>query len=143
VIVRVAVCTALLLAVTVAQTPKAQSEPPQFETASIHPADAKEFAAPSGCLTTRGLMRSNVTLKRCIIGAYGVGMDRVLGGPDWINTDRFQIIARSDQPIGDKGLMAMLQKLLADRFKLVLHRESRVGEAIVLEVAITSRDGCS
>src|ERR1700691_962511 len=133
---RLAVCAALLLAVSVPQTSRAQSQPPQFEAASIPPTDAKELDGPSGCLTTTGLMRcTNVTLKRCIVGAYGVGPDRVLGGPDWISADRFQITARSDQPVGDKGLMAMLRTLLAERFKLVLHRESRPGEAMVLEVA--------
>lgn len=132
---RVTVCAALLLAVSAAQTSTDQSEPPQFEAASIHPTSAKEFG-PSGCTTTIGLMTcTNVTLKRCIVGAYGVGADRVQGGPDWINTDRFQIIARSDQPVGDKGLMAMLQTMLAERFKLALHRESRRGETMVLQVA--------
>ena len=90
----------------------------------------------SGCQTTPGLVRcTNVTLKRCIVGAYVVGADRVLSGPDWIDTDHFQITARASEPIGDKGLMAMLQTLLAERFKLVLHRESRLGETMVLEVA--------
>jgi uncharacterized protein (TIGR03435 family) len=68
-------------------------------------------------------------------GAYGVGSDRVLGGPDWINIDSFQITGRADQPSDDKSMMAMLQTLLAERFKLVLHRESRPGETMVLEVA--------
>jgi uncharacterized protein (TIGR03435 family) len=73
-------------------------------------------------------------LKRCIVGAYGVLSDRVLGGPDWINIDRFQITGRPDQPSDDKAMMAMLQTLLAERFKLVLHRESRPRETMVLEV---------
>lgn len=133
---RVAVYAALLPAMSIAQAPGAQSEPPQFEAASIHSTDPREQSGPSGCTTTAGLMRcTNVTLKRCIVGAYGVGPDRVLGGPDWLDTDRFQIAARSDQPIGDKGLMKMLQTLLADRFNLVLHRESRPGETMILEVA--------
>jgi uncharacterized protein (TIGR03435 family) len=71
---------------------------------------------------------------RCITGAYGVGADLVLGGPDWINTDRFQITARAEQPTNDKAMMAMLQTLLAERFKLVLHRELRPAEAMILEV---------
>jgi uncharacterized protein (TIGR03435 family) len=128
---RVAVSAALLVAIGTAQTSTAQ-----FEAASIHPTEAKDLDGPSGCRTTTGLMRcTNVTLKRCVVGAYGVGPERVLGGPDWINTDRFQIMGRSDQPVGDKGLMPMFQTLLAERFKLVLHRESRRGEAMVLQVA--------
>ncbi len=131
---RVAVGAVILLRAAAAQT-TAQSEPPQFVAASIHPTDPKDLDGPSGCLTTTGLMRcSNVTLKRCIVSAYGVGPDRVHGGPDWIDRDRFQITARSDQPVRDKGLMAMLQTLLAERFKLVLHRESRTGDGMVLQV---------
>jgi uncharacterized protein (TIGR03435 family) len=126
---RPSVCVALVLVACLAQTP-------QFEAASIHPTDPKDFSNPSGCPTTTGLLRcTNVTLKRCIVGAYGIGPDRVVGGPDWINTDRFEITARSAQPVGDKGLMALLQMLLAERFKLSLHRELRRGETMVLEVS--------
>ena len=78
---------------------------------------------------------TNVTLKRCIEGAYGVGEDRVVAGPDWLDSDRYQITGQADRPVGDNDLMAMLQALLAERFKLVLHRESRRGESVVLEVA--------
>jgi uncharacterized protein (TIGR03435 family) len=123
------VCVALVLVGCFAQTP-------QFEAASIHLTDPRDFSSPSGCPTTTGLLRcTNVTLKRCIVGAYGVGPDRVVGGPDWIDTDRFEITARSGQPVGDKGLMALLQMLLAERFKLSLHTELRRGETMVLEVS--------
>jgi uncharacterized protein (TIGR03435 family) len=135
--IRTILCSILFVSVGVAQISIGRSEPPQFEVAAIHASDPKESAAPSGCLTTPGLMRcANVTLKRCIVGAYGVGQDRVLGGPDWINTDRFQITGRADQPIGDKALMAMLQTLLAERFKLVLHRETGRGETMVLVLEV-------
>lgn len=108
---------------------------PRFEAAAIHPASPAESHGPSGCTTTAGLMRcTNVTLKRSIAGAYNVGEGRVLGGPDWADTDRFDIVARSEQPAGDKGLMAMLQTLLKVRFQVALHREWRSAEAMVLEV---------
>jgi uncharacterized protein (TIGR03435 family) len=109
---------------------------PRFETAAIHPASPAESGGSSGCNTTAAFMRcTNVTLKRLIAGAYDVvGQERVLGGPDWADTDRFDIVARSDQPVGDKGLMAMLQTLLAERFNVALHRETRSAEAMVLEV---------
>jgi len=133
---RMTVCAPLFGALCFAQGPTPSSEPPQFEAASIHRIDPKKMSGPSGCLTTPGLMRCTyVTLKRCIVGAYAVLPDQVLGGPDWIDIDRFQITGRSTQPVGDKGLMAMLQTLLADRFKLVLHRELRMGDTMVLEVA--------
>lgn len=110
------------------------AQTPRFEAAAIHPASPAESGAPSGCYTKAAYMRcTNVTLKRCIAGAYGVGQDRVLGGPDWADTDRFDITARADRPVGDKGLMSMLQTLLADRFNVALHRENRTAEAMVLE----------
>jgi uncharacterized protein (TIGR03435 family) len=54
------------------------------------------------------MRRTNVTLKRCIVGACSVLPNQVRGGPDWIDVDRFQITGRSSQPLGDNGLMAML-----------------------------------
>ncbi len=123
---RLAVCSVFSLAVSLAQ--------PRFEVASIRPSSPEERGA--GCPTTPGLVRCRaVTLKRCIVGAYVIGAERVLGGPDWIDTDRFDITARASEPIGDKALMVMLQTLLAERFKLVLHRESRPGVAMILEVS--------
>jgi uncharacterized protein (TIGR03435 family) len=114
----------------------AQSAPPQFEAASIRPSDRDELSAPSGCETTPGLVRcTNVTLKRAIVGAYDVVPDRVLGGPDWIDSDCYQITARTNQPLAGETLDAMLQALLAERFQLRLHRETRTREAFVLEVA--------
>jgi uncharacterized protein (TIGR03435 family) len=120
---RLAVCSVFSLAVGLAQ----------FEAASIRPSSPEEVGA--GCQTTPGLVRCrSVTLKRCIVGAYVIGAERVLSGPGWIDTDHFDITARAIEPIGDKALMAVLQMLLAERFNLVLHRESRLGETMVLEV---------
>jgi uncharacterized protein (TIGR03435 family) len=54
---------------------------------------------------------------------------------DWVYTDRFDIMGKADQPINDDGILnQMLQRLLADRFKLTIHRGSKVLPAYVLEV---------
>jgi uncharacterized protein (TIGR03435 family) len=109
--------------------------PEQFEVASIKPSNADPRSS-SGIQAGHGrLTASNVTVKRCIMGAYGVGLHQILGGPDWLDSDRFDILAKSEQPVGDHALMAMLQSLLAERFKLTLHRETRMIPAFVLEVA--------
>jgi uncharacterized protein (TIGR03435 family) len=69
------------------------------------------------------------------MGAYGIGPHELSGGPDWINSERFMIAAKAEQPIDDDGaLMVMLQNLLVERFKLVIHRETRTMQAFVLEV---------
>src|SRR5262249_13783318 len=61
----------------------------------------------------------------------------VLGGPDWVHSDLFDVEAIAENPsvvtVGD--LHQMMQALLADRFKLKLHRESRETSGYVLATA--------
>ena len=133
---RVILSLAFFLGVSIAQVPPTTPHPSRFEVAVIHPTDPKDLDNPSGCPSSPVLLTCrNVTLKRCIVGAYGILSDRVLGGPDWIDADRFQITGRADHPADDKAMMAMLQTLLAERFKLVLHHESRPAQTMALEVA--------
>jgi uncharacterized protein (TIGR03435 family) len=123
------------LAVCVTRTVYAQpAVTPRFEVASVKPSNADPGS--SGVRTWHGRLEAkNVTLKRCIMGAYGVGPHQVFGGPDWLESDRFEITAKADKPIDDDAVfMLMLQDLLADRFKLVFHRETRTIRALVLEV---------
>ena len=109
---------------------------PRFEVSSVKPSNA-DASSSAGIKTGHGRLDAyNVTLKRCIIGAYGVGPQQISGGPDWLDLDRFEILAKADQPIDDDAaLMVMLQGLLAERFHLMLHRETRNISAFVLEVA--------
>ena len=108
----------------------------RFEVASVKPSPADQRNGNSGGHSGSGrLTMTNVTLKRYIMGAYGVGPNQILGGPDWLDSDRYDIVAKADQPVGDGILMAMLQTLLAERFKLAIHRENRPIQAYILEVA--------
>lgn len=113
-----------------------QSTTPQrFEVASVKPS-LSESASSSGIETGHGRLHGyNVTLKRCIMGAYGVGPHQICGGPGWLESERFEILAKAEQPVGDAELMVMLQDLLVERFKLALHRETKPMRAFVLEVA--------
>ncbi len=71
-----------------------------------------------------------------MMGAWSVGPNQIVGGPDWLNTDRFEIEARADQPVDDDAVLSVLLRgILADRFKLALHHETRTIEAYLLEVA--------
>src|SRR5579864_5252123 len=128
--------TVASLAVCVSVALYGQSNPTQqFEVASVRPSSADQ--SNSGGKTGHGSVRmTNVTLKRCIMGAYGVGPNQIVGGPAWLDSDRYEIVAKAEQPVDDDGiLMAMLQTLLAERFKLAIHRETRPVQAFVLEVA--------
>jgi uncharacterized protein (TIGR03435 family) len=127
--------TALVVAVVVPGMiiTAAQNQALMFEVASIKPSTAD--AGSSGFESRKGRLHgANVTLMRSIMGAYGVGPNQVIGGPDWLDSDRFEITAKAEEPVGDGILMKMLQSLLAERFKLALHREMKPIDAYVLEV---------
>jgi uncharacterized protein (TIGR03435 family) len=98
---------------------------PAFEVASVKPSQAAPDSG-SGISTEKGRISArNVTLKRCIRGAYGVPEAQVVGGPQWVDEAGYDIDAKAAGPAGEHDLMAMLQSLLAVRFKLVIHRETR------------------
>lgn len=108
--------------------------PLRFEVASVKPSPNQPSGSGGGKSGHGRLTMTNLTLKRCIMGAYGLGPNLIAGGPEWLDTDRFEIVAKSEQSAGDSVLMKMLQTLLAERFKLTVHRETRTIRAYVLEV---------
>jgi uncharacterized protein (TIGR03435 family) len=107
---------------------------PAFEAASVKPAspDATDF----GVDTDPGLLRVEAqTLRDMVRIAYGVNDSQIAGGPKWASSDRFDITGRANGPAGERELYAMLQNLLADRFKLAIHRETRTAQGYALVVA--------
>jgi len=98
---------------------------PAFEVASIKPS-LDPPGSVSGIFESKGrISAKNVTLRRCVRGAYNVPEPQILGGPSWADQDRYQIEAKATVPADDLELMLMLRALLAERFKLVFHREQR------------------
>ena len=94
-----------------------------FEAASIKPNTSG--SNNSSTHTTRGgLTAGNVTLRRLIARAYVVA-DDALFGPEWLGDIHFDIVAKipAGAPTGQEWLM--LQSLLAQRFGLQIHRETR------------------
>jgi uncharacterized protein (TIGR03435 family) len=100
--------------------------PQAFEVASIKPAspDATERGitqTPGGRLST-----SNATVKQLVYLAYQVMPVQVSGGPDWAGSAGFDIEAKPAAPNPDrKQFRLMIQKLLADRFQLKFHMETK------------------
>jgi uncharacterized protein (TIGR03435 family) len=106
-----------------------------FDVASIKPAVPDAFGS-SGEDGRNGFLKVyNVSLKRCIRYAYGMPETQIVGGPRWVDELRYDITARADRPIGEPELLKMLQPLLADRFKLTFHRETRLVAGYTLTVA--------
>jgi uncharacterized protein (TIGR03435 family) len=110
-----------------------QAATPEFDVASVKPSREGGW---QGIDTSPGRIRANsTTLGRCIRQAYDLGPHQLLGGPAWIDTDRWEIVARAESAIdNDDVLMLMLRRLLADRFQLAVHRETRDQPAYILEV---------
>jgi uncharacterized protein (TIGR03435 family) len=121
-------CCALLLSVTLLHAAS-------FEVASIRPASADEIGISGEDGRNGQLKMWNVSLKRCIRYAYTIPEDQILGGPKWIDQAGYDILAKADHPATEPELLTMLQPLLADRFRLQLHRETRTVSGYALTVA--------
>jgi uncharacterized protein (TIGR03435 family) len=67
----------------------------------------------------------NATMVDLIRTAHTVDADKVLGGPNWLEFDRFDVIAKVPSKTSQETLKSMLQALLADRFKLVVHNDTK------------------
>jgi uncharacterized protein (TIGR03435 family) len=110
----------------------------EFEVVSVKP--NKSTSYDSSVTTDQGrLTARNISLKGLIEDAYGV-QDYQVEGPDWINSERFDVLATLPEalPKGETFAAAfdvMMQKMLADRFKLVVHREQKIRPVYGLFVA--------
>src|SRR4030095_15387985 len=108
---------------------------PEFEVASIKPSQFKverignhaTYAIPTVRIDPGRLVATNVPLKYLIIRAYGVSDEYILGGPNWISSSEtiFNVEATTGVSASQDQILLMLQRLLADRFKLTLHREKK------------------
>ncbi len=67
--------------------------------------------------------------------AYGIPNRQISGVPEKMSTETYDIEAKAERPVNRAQMMLMLRNLLEDRFKLVVHRETREVKAYALEVA--------
>ena len=125
---------------SVPATPKAESKSatagPAFEVATIKPVepDAKKgrYLILQG---TNRFVGKYYTLKLLIAAAYNLSPKVISGGPPWIDSDHYDILALTPgetRPSRDEQ-MAMLRTLLTDRFALAFHRESKEFSIYALE----------
>lgn len=122
-----------------AQTPPAAPATPAFEVVSIH-LNSNPDPRWRMNFTPDGLSVVDCTLQWILDEAYGLYDDqRWSGGPAWINQKRFDIQAKYDVSqfphLTPDQRTAMLQSLLADRFKLVVHHQPREFPLYALVVA--------
>ncbi|HEY6507279.1 MAG TPA: TIGR03435 family protein, partial [Vicinamibacterales bacterium] len=136
---------AVVAAMAIAPALVAQSAGPapqaaEFEVASIkrHPPDDPRImmvARPGGRFTA-----VNIPLRMLIRTAYQIQDDQIVGGPSWVASDGFDIDATANEsgPPGPQFLLR-LQTLLAQRFSLVVHRETK--DLPIYAVVRARRDG--
>jgi uncharacterized protein (TIGR03435 family) len=124
--------------------------PLAFDAISIHPSKSGVTTNNQGVTIVRTTVRTspdgyfveNAKLEFIISTAYGIKEDSISGGPEWINSSRFDINAKVVSPDGTAapGITSserqqMLRALLADRFHLAVHNETKDADIYELEIA--------
>jgi uncharacterized protein (TIGR03435 family) len=118
--------------------PMAADAVPSFEVATIKPSvpDSKGIGIR---MNGRNFSTLNTSLIDLITFAYGLHARQVTGAPGWLETDKYDIAAVPDRPgmPNDKQVKAMIQKLLADRFKLTFHHDKKELSVFLITVGKT------
>jgi uncharacterized protein (TIGR03435 family) len=119
--------------------------PAAFEVSTVKQSKAdsgnSSFNFNNGTFTA-----TNEQLKNIMESAYGIPQPRILGGPKWLDSERFDIQAKMESAAAQRldalsrdqaraEMQAMFQQLLADRFKLAVHWETRDLPVYALVVA--------
>jgi uncharacterized protein (TIGR03435 family) len=109
-----------------AQPQEPSRAPVAFEVATIKPNGSR--AGGSSTNSTNGFLQiTNQTLRNMIQYAYNVRDFQISGGPGWVGSDRYDVVAKPEKGAHDQQMKQMLQTLLSDRFQLRFHRETREG----------------
>jgi uncharacterized protein (TIGR03435 family) len=105
---------------------------PAFEAASIKPNTTADKGS-NWRVGPGGLSVNNMPIDQIIRAAYGL-QDYQYSGPAWLENERFNIEAKPAGKVDGEQMRAMFQNLLADRFHLTVHRETRsiAGYALVV-----------
>lgn len=113
----------------------AAQENPEFEVATVKPSKSAGVSlrlSPSGLFETTG-----TSLRDLIKFAYDLHPREIIGGPSWLETEKYDVTGKPDKP-GKPDLnrvKVMVQKLLADRFQITFHRDKRELSLYAVKVA--------
>jgi uncharacterized protein (TIGR03435 family) len=140
----------LLCRVAIGQT--AGEPTAKFDVADVHSSahTTQPFVRGPFYNTGRYELRF-ATMLDLIHTAYGVDPEKVIGGPNWLEMDRFDVFAKVPAGSSTESRRKMLQTLLADRFQLVVHNDSKpipafglkAGKRPLLKEADGSGSGCN
>jgi uncharacterized protein (TIGR03435 family) len=142
---RIALAILSMLSAALAQEPK-----PAFEAVDVHPATPDAQMVGGRFRPGTRFEASGYTMMDLISKAYGLPWDRILGGPPWLGSEKFDVIAIVPASVPANSGTAMIQAVLAERFKLVVHHDTRPirvfdllpGKRPVLKVATGGESQC-
>jgi uncharacterized protein (TIGR03435 family) len=107
----------------------------QFEVASLKPSTAE---LTGGCIRpapgSQKYEAVNCPIKTMIMVAHRVKADRIVGGPEWLESARYDMQAKAEKPSSADELHVMLMKMLADRLYLKFHNEKKDMQMYALTV---------
>ncbi len=106
-----------------------------FAVADVHPSPfRREPEMRGGKLIGERYTSRDVPMLNLISAAYGIEPKYIIGGPSWLEWDRFDIFAKATPTASPDDIKDMLRGLLVDRFKLVTHTDSKPQPAFILTV---------
>ena len=107
-----------------------------FEAASVKPTLAG--TQPSFQTDPAGLTARSYSLRFAIPYAFDIKVFQISGAPDWLDSQKYDIIARAPAGTSKDQIRLMLQQLLIERFKLTFHREKR---DLTVYAVVVGKDG--
>jgi uncharacterized protein (TIGR03435 family) len=117
------------------RTGRSQPSTLSFEVADIKPSAGSNSLKRKPQLLPGGRLEvPDATLKDLVGMAYGVRDAMIIGGPEWADHQHFDVLAKASSDAAMPALRQMMQALLAERFKLVIHPEDRAMRAYALTV---------
>ena len=138
---RTAILVACLAPLIHAQTPPTSGtqskEQLNFEVATVKKSDPAPANQGGGIRPLAGgetYVATRVPLRLMIKLMYRLTDEQIVGGPDWMNTDLWDVRGKAEKPSTVDELHIMFQNLLVDRFKLKIKRETRTQSAFILSV---------
>jgi len=133
---------AILLATSAMATAIRAQAPASFEAASVKRNTSGDWRKAIGPAPGGRFVATNNTLRDLLPFAFGLPQQmagiRIIGGPTWVDEDRFDVTAKVDGAWTLPQMSNMLRALLADRFRLVAHRETREMPTYALVAGSTS-----
>jgi uncharacterized protein (TIGR03435 family) len=122
-----------------AQSATGWEKPLAFEVASIKPNKSGDNPQSTRLQPGGGFSATNVSVRFLIRVSYGQFQEALVsGGPSWLDTDRYDIVAKGDGPASPPQINLMIRTLLADRFKLTTHQEMQ--ELPIYALVLTRTD---